>query len=153
MSAIIPQHVHFFSPNLKYLLKRLGISQLELAMSISRKQTTVSNWINGNSVPDVDDLVKIHHYFGISTDVLIMIDMEKTGVITGKYVDIFALGNKRDKQAGKKGYEQQENTGNILREPEIVFNQTILGQLTIMDAKLDSIKQITQKLGEKRGKR
>lgn len=150
MPSINPQNVHFFSENLKYLLKIFGISQSELASCVSRKQTTISNWINGISYPDVGDLVKIHHYFGISMDALILMDIKNSKLAMDKYVANF--GNMY-KEAGKgKLIAEQPAIENMVNEPEPVFNHSVLGHLKVMDGKLDSLGMMTKKLLEKGGK-
>jgi len=138
-----PQPVHFFCENLKYLLKKFGINQTDLAIHIDRQQTTVSNWINGISVPDVDDLVKIYHYFGFGIDALVLMDLSKSQLVTDKYVVNF-----------KKLHNGDDAAKNTMEEPDAVFNQTVMGQLKQMDDKLDNLQAMTKRLvgkGKKQG--
>jgi transcriptional regulator with XRE-family HTH domain len=137
MSENNPQPVHFFCENLKYLLKKFGVNQTELAVYINRQQTTVSNWINGISVPDVDDLVKIYHYFGFGIDALVLMDLRKSKLVTDKYIARFQ--KLRGQNPGEK---------NTLEEPDPVFNQSVLGQLKQLDDKLDKLQALTKKLAE-----
>lgn len=131
-----PQPVHFFCENLKYLLKKFGINQAELATHIERQQTTVSNWINGISVPDVDDLVKIYHYFGFGIDALVLMDLSKSQIVTDKYVARF-----------KKMHDHGDSTvKNLMEEPNAVFNETVIDQLQRMDGKLDDLQAMTKRL-------
>lgn len=134
-----PQPVHYFCENLKYLLKKFGINQAELAIYIDRQQTTVSNWINGISVPDVDDLVKIYHYFGFGIDALILMDLSKSQVVTEKYVARFKKFHSGDDWADK----------NIIEEPNAVFNESVIEQLKRMDGKLDNLQEMTKRLAGK----
>lgn len=142
MSNSNPQHVHFFCENLKYLLKKFGINQTELVTHIERQQTTVSNWINGISVPDVDDLVKIYHYFGFGIDALVLMDLSRSQLVTDKYVSNFKKLNRGEELLLK----------NTFREPDPVFNQSVLGQLKQMDDKLDNLQSLTKKLVEQEKK-
>ena len=139
-----PQHVHFFCENLKYLLKKFGVNQTELAKYMDRQQTSISNWINGISVPDVDDLVKIYHYFGFGMDAWILMDLSKSQLVTEKYIANFEKFRRPGDEADEK---------NILREPDAVFNQSVLGQLKSMDDKLDTLHVMTKKLVVEKEKR
>lgn len=130
------QPEHFFCENLKYLLKKFGINQAEIAMHIDRQQTTVSNWINGISVPDVDDLVKIYHYFGFGIDALVLMDLSKSQIVTDKYVARFKKMHRAD----------SDDTKNMIEEPEVVFNESVMGQLKSMDDKLDNLQEMTKRL-------
>lgn len=134
-----PKPVHFFCENLKYLLKKFGINQTDLAVHIDRQQTTVSNWINGISVPDVDDLVKIYHYFGFGIDALVLMDLSKSQVVTDKYVSRF-----------KKLHGDDSTVRNIVEEPGAVFNESVIEQLKSMDGKLDNIREMTKKMAAAR---
>lgn len=60
-----------FSDNLKYYRLRKGITQRELATEIGTNNTTLSNWEKGISKPDIDTIIKLSNYFGISIDELI----------------------------------------------------------------------------------
>jgi transcriptional regulator with XRE-family HTH domain len=150
MPSINPQDVHFFSENLKYLLKIFGLNQSELAFFVSRKQTTISNWINGISYPDVSDLLKIHHYFGISMDALILMDIKNSKLAMDKYVTNF--GNTHKDPMKGKFIAEEPGAENIAREPDPVFNRSVLGHLKLIDNKLDSLGAMTKKLLEKGGK-
>jgi len=137
-----PQPVHFFCENLKYLLKKFGINQAEVAMHIDRQQTTVSNWINGISVPDVNDLVKIYHYFGFGIDALILMDMSKSQLVTDKYITRF-----------KKLHSNYNSPAmNILEEPDAVFTGSVHDQLKRIDSKLDNLQEMTKELVNKEKK-
>ena len=58
---------NYFASNLKRLLKLKGANQKQLAEFIGVKQTSISNWINEVSSPDVDNLLKTHRYFGLKS--------------------------------------------------------------------------------------
>lgn len=60
-----------FSGNLRYYRLRKGITQKELATALNTNNTTLSNWEKGISKPDIDIIIKISNYFGISIDKLI----------------------------------------------------------------------------------
>lgn len=137
ISKTNPQPVHFFRKNLGYLLGKFAINQDQLGIFINRRQTTVSNWVNGISVPDVDDLVKLHHFFGLGIDMLIMVDLEKSQLVTDKYVAAF-----------KKLYKTGEETvaTQFMQEGDPVYTRAVLDQLKEMDGKLDELRGMAKLL-------
>ena len=60
-----------FIINLKYLLKKEGISSKEFAKKIGVSASTVSMWLCGNSFPRDNVLQKISDFFGISLATLL----------------------------------------------------------------------------------
>lgn len=73
-----------FSENLKYYRKYKGVTQKELADAIGTNNTTLSNWEKGISKPDIDTIIKLSNYFGISIDDLVFFKNEKNGNENGK---------------------------------------------------------------------
>ena len=60
-----------FSNNLKFLRKRKGISQDDLAVILEIKRTSISGYENGTSEPPLKTLLKISDYFHIGLDNLL----------------------------------------------------------------------------------
>lgn len=60
-----------FSENLMRLRKSKGLSQEEFANEIDVTRQTVSKWELGVSTPDMDKLVQMSNFFGISVDDLL----------------------------------------------------------------------------------
>ena len=56
---------------LKQLRKARGISQVKLAMDLNTGQNTISRYENGEREPNIDELVKLADYFGVSLDYLL----------------------------------------------------------------------------------
>ncbi len=132
------QPVNFLSKNLRYLIRIFKISQGELADFVGRKQTTISNWVIGNSDPTACDLIKVHQYFGISLDTLVLMDIEKSKLPMDRYAANFIkLRNEKKDISGEK---------NIIKEPDVIFNKTVIGHLRQMDNKLNSLESMTKKL-------
>lgn len=134
------KRLHFFCENLKYLLDKFSINQGHLGAYIDREQTTISNWTKGNSVPNVDDLVKIYRYFGFGMDALILMDLQNSSLLTDKYIENF---KKLHKLPG------EEASPNIVQDPELPFGEPVLDQLRKIDKKLDSLRELTMKVVEK----
>ena len=55
-----------------------GLSQLELAEQLEVSRQSVSKWETGQSVPDLDKLIKLADLFGISVDELVRADAQPT---------------------------------------------------------------------------
>lgn len=60
-----------FADVLKELISKKGITQTALAEYLGLKSQTVSLYCNGKSYPELNNLLKIASYFGVSTDYLI----------------------------------------------------------------------------------
>ena len=56
---------------LKKMRQKKGLSQLKVAMDLSITREALSYYENGKRSPDVDMLVKLAKYFGVSVDYLI----------------------------------------------------------------------------------
>jgi len=66
-----------FSSNIKYLRKLKKFTQGELAGELALKNTAISNWEQGISIPDVSIALKLSNYFGISVNDLFSEDLNK----------------------------------------------------------------------------
>lgn len=60
---------------LKYLRKRAGLTQKELAKLLGYEQTIVSMWENGTRDPNVQTLIELSKIFGCSIDELVGNDL------------------------------------------------------------------------------
>lgn len=67
--------MHFLGKNIRYLRKKSSQNQGDIAILVNKVQTTIGNWENGISQPNVEELLIISNYFGISVDILLKIDM------------------------------------------------------------------------------
>ena len=56
---------------LKKARKKRALSQLKVAMDLSITREALSHYENGKRSPDVDMLVKLARYFGVSVDYII----------------------------------------------------------------------------------
>lgn len=54
--------------------KSRNLNQVQLAAQLNVTKQTISNWENNNILPSIDMLVKISHYFSVSTDYLLELD-------------------------------------------------------------------------------
>jgi transcriptional regulator with XRE-family HTH domain len=67
--------MHYLGKNMRYLRKQLSKTQSEIASLIKKGQTTIGNWENGISEPNLDELLIISNFFEIPLDTLIKIDL------------------------------------------------------------------------------
>ena len=56
--------------NLAELRKRRGLTQLELAEKFNYTDRAVSKWENGDTLPDVEILYNLCHFYGVTLDYL-----------------------------------------------------------------------------------
>lgn len=67
-----------FSEKIKELRLARGITQVELASSLSVTKQSVSNWENNNIMPSIEILLQLSDFFGVSTDYMLGKENEKT---------------------------------------------------------------------------
>lgn len=63
---------------MRYLRKQLSKTQSEIASLIKKGQTTIGNWENGISEPNLDELLIISNFFEIPLDTLVKVDLAET---------------------------------------------------------------------------
>lgn len=101
-----------FANNLKFIIAVFDETQASIALHIERKQTTISNWVNGLTEPDITDLLKLHQFFGISLDVMVFYDIANSNLSTPAALQNFKLnsnliGNVNGNLSAKKGQNLQ----------------------------------------------
>ena len=65
----------YFTSNIKFLRKRRGRTQDDIAAALNLKRSTLSGYENGVAQPGIDILVSFSGYFNMSIDTLLKIDM------------------------------------------------------------------------------
>lgn len=65
----------YFTSNIKFLRKRRGRTQDDVAVALYLKRSTLSGYENGVAQPGIDILVSFSGYFNMSIDTLLKIDM------------------------------------------------------------------------------
>jgi len=66
-----------FGEKLQFLRRLKGISQEELAEHLEVSRQAISKWENGTSVPDSSKVVKLSRLFSVSTDYLLLDEIEE----------------------------------------------------------------------------
>ena len=67
--------MHYLGKNIRFLRKQLSKTQSEIASLIKKGQTTIGNWENGISEPNLDELLVLSNFFDIPLDMLIRVDL------------------------------------------------------------------------------
>lgn len=78
-----------FNENLKYLRKKEGLTQEELAEKLNVSRQSVTKWESGQALPDIEKVKEIAYIFSVSVDCLIGdIESKSTNKIKKKIDDI-----------------------------------------------------------------
>jgi transcriptional regulator with XRE-family HTH domain len=67
----------YFTSNIKFLRKRRGRTQDDVAAALNLKRSTLSGYENGVAQPGIDILISFSGYFNLSIDTLLKIDMTR----------------------------------------------------------------------------
>jgi len=67
----------YFASNIKFLRKRRGRTQDDVAAALNLKRSTLSGYENGVAQPGIEILVTFSRYFNMSIDTMLKIDMTK----------------------------------------------------------------------------
>lgn len=65
------QNKHILSRNLKRYITMSGKDRKEVARALNVPYSTLTDWINGNKYPRIDNIEKMAIYFGVSKSNLI----------------------------------------------------------------------------------
>jgi transcriptional regulator with XRE-family HTH domain len=125
-----------FAKNLYHLRKSKNITQHQLAQKMQKANTTIGNWENGLSQPNIEELLILSNIFGISLQDLVETDLNKTGPV------------------GKKQTLQQTSPGpdNELAEDGVVFGDPVLAELRKINRSIEQLSMLVDKrLPESKG--
>ena len=76
---------------IQYHRKRLGLSQEDLGQQLNLSRQTVSLWENGQTVPTVDNFVRLKEIFGVSVDNLLGCEEYKAAETEVKVVGTYTF--------------------------------------------------------------
>lgn len=74
---------NYLASNLKFLRKKKGVNQTEVASVLDFKRNTLSNWESEYTEPGLDKLGKLARYFDITIDELVSKDLANAHLISG----------------------------------------------------------------------
>ena len=139
--------------NLLFLLKAFAATQSELAAYAGVSQNSISNWINEVSFPNAAVLIKIHQFFGVSIDALLLSDIEKEKIVTESHVNEFKRLRKpqkevpgKIKQTSKEYFVPDDIIANQVGEPDAAANWAIMSQLQHIQRKLEELKSSIEQI-------
>lgn len=89
----------FFSSNIKFLRKRRGRTQDDIAHALGMKRSTLSGYENNVAEPGIDSLMAFSKYYNIAIDTLIKVDL--------------SLLSESQLSQVERGYDVYVNGGNI----------------------------------------
>jgi len=67
----------YFASNIKFLRKRRGRTQDDVASALQMKRSTLSGYENGVAQPGIEALVSFSGYFNISLDTMLKVDLTR----------------------------------------------------------------------------
>jgi transcriptional regulator with XRE-family HTH domain len=147
----------FFHVNLKYICKKFGITQEELAAYMKKSQTTIGNWQSGKSQPSLKEIVVLCNFFGIDLTTFIAIDVEKNGLITEDNIKNFK--NRSNRKLGSKdnlikgslpnNYDYRLPETQVSDEDKTT-NWVLLNELRHLSEKFDQVKSSIDKMNRKK---
>jgi len=98
--------MNFLGNNIRHLRKQLSKTQSEIASLLKKGQTTVGNWENGISEPNLDELVILSNYFDIPLDILVKVDLAASSGYPGQ------------RHAGAVNYDHSSEDLTVVRDKE-----------------------------------
>lgn len=101
--------MHFLGKNLRWLRKQSSKTQSEIAALIKKGQTTVGNWENGISEPNLEELLIISNYFDIPLDTLLKVDLSEVNVY------------QRQGSAGSTVYDHSNTEASTAKEDKLNY--------------------------------
>ena len=70
-----------FAEKFKKFIEEYNVSISAISKAVGIPQTTMSNWVNRGSKPNIEDVVKICDYFSISIDYLLGRESEDSIIV------------------------------------------------------------------------
>ena len=67
----------YFASNIKFLRKRRGRTQDDVAFALNLKRSTLSGYENGVAQPGIEILISFSGYFNISIDTILKLDISR----------------------------------------------------------------------------
>ena len=128
--------MNFLGKNIRYLRRLSGETQTKLGSMFDKGQTTIGNWENSISEPNVAELLILSNFFDIPIDILIKVDLAEA-----KW--------KLEKQPeGKKGrgrkrpvvYDAEAAGENYVAEPGATDLSYVIHKLKSMEEEIASLK-------------
>ena len=125
--------MNFLGKNIRHLRKQFAQTQSELADMMKKGQTTIGNWENGVSEPNVEELLLLSNYFATPIDLLVKVDLSLTNWEVGK--------TGREDKDGMKEYDHEIKEDSVVNEPEEAPLRYILRRLDKMQEQINLLNE------------
>ena|ERR1700744_5065865 len=119
--------MNFLGKNIRYLRKHSSKTQSEIASLIKKGQTTIGNWENGISEPNVEELLILSNFFDIPLDVLIKVDLTEA-----------ASGQSVSKVGNLVAYDHSSDDGSYVKEDRMNY---VLQEIRSLREELDKLNE------------
>ncbi|MDR3716667.1 MAG: helix-turn-helix transcriptional regulator [Puia sp.] len=67
--------MNYLAKNIRHLRKKSSKTQEDIGSLVHKGQTTIGNWENGKSEPNIGELLVLSNFFDISVDLLLKVDL------------------------------------------------------------------------------
>ena len=102
-----------FNTNIKFLRKRKGRTQDDVASALGLTRSTMNNYENQIAQPGMENLIRFSDYYGVAIDTLVKVDLTKLGESQlsqlEKGYDVFIRGSNLRVLATTVDQENEEN--------------------------------------------
>ncbi|MFH1159619.1 MAG: helix-turn-helix domain-containing protein [bacterium] len=103
----------FFNSNIKFLRKRRGCTQDDVALALEIKRSTLSGYENNIAQPGMETLISFSNYYKIAIDTLIRVDLQGLPESQMRQIergyDVFLKGSNLRILASTVGNDNEEN--------------------------------------------
>lgn len=107
--------MNYFKENIKFLRKQKSITQGSIALQVDKGQTTIGNWENGISEPNINELILLSNFFGISLTDLVCTDLGNGNLFSEPHVPYLkAIGKVKS---------------NVIGNPKVEFNPVLVTEI------------------------
>lgn len=137
----------YFDKNLKLLMKKTGKNQDDIAQTVNVNRTSVSNWVNKRSYPDLNKIDEIANIFNILPSDLVYKDLTATPDMTiniranrGSNPNVQILDSVADSRVGYT--ITGSNNHELFVEKE---NQELKAKVSYLEGQVDLLKELLRK--------
>ena len=141
--------MNYFSKNIRFLRNRIGLNQAEMLDHLGFPRTTWSSYENGVSQPDIDGLLRIASFFGISATELLVEDLKEGGHPLPDITSDIAKRNEALEDSFVK-YKSADRAERLLNEVIQTKQQVIESQEQTIHALQSLVKQLNSELAQLR---
>ena len=137
-----------FSKNLRFLRKKGNHNQEDIALLFKKKANTIGNWENQKSEPGLAELMKLADFFQVSTEDLLLTDLEMQSHSALAGTEITSPANRS--LPSLKSYGLPEFPGSTVGEAAPDAFWMILRELRAINEKVDLLITGGESAGVKR---